>query len=48
MDNYGFIIIRHVNSVKTNKYWNQSVKLIRTIYPNKKIIIIKCYMTSIA
>ena len=37
---FGFIITRHVNSEKTNKYWNQSVKLIRTIYPLRKIIII--------
>jgi hypothetical protein len=40
MDNYGFIIIRHVNSQKTNKYWNQSVKCLRTLYPLKKIVII--------
>jgi hypothetical protein len=40
MNNYGFIITRHVNSVKTNKYWNQCVKLIRTFYPFKKIVII--------
>lgn len=37
---YGFIVLRHVNSESTNKYWNQSVKLIRTFYPNKKIVII--------
>jgi hypothetical protein len=37
---YGFIITRHVNSEQTNKYWNQCVKLIRTHYPFKKIIII--------
>ena len=37
---YGFIITRHVNSQETNKYWNQCVKLIRTLYPLKKIIII--------
>jgi hypothetical protein len=37
---YGFIITRHVNSEKTNKYWNQCVKLIRIHYPFKKIIII--------
>lgn len=37
---YGFIITRHVNSEETNKYWNQSVKLIRTFYPAKQIIII--------
>lgn len=37
---YGFIITRHVNSLETNKYWNQCVKLIRAYYPLKKIIII--------
>lgn len=37
---YGFIITRHVNSLGTNKYWNQCVKLIRTYYPFKQIIII--------
>jgi hypothetical protein len=31
---------RHVNSVKTNKYWNHSVKLLRIFYPLKKIVII--------
>jgi hypothetical protein len=40
MDNFGFIISRHVNSDKTNLYWNQCVKLLRTFYPHKKIIII--------
>ena len=41
MDNrFGFIITRHVNSVKTNNYWNHCVKLIRTFYPLRKIIII--------
>jgi hypothetical protein len=40
MDNFGFIITRHVNSEKTNKYWNQSVKCLRTLYPLKKIVII--------
>jgi hypothetical protein len=37
---FGFIITRHVNSLKTNKYWNQCVKLIRTHYPFKQIKII--------
>lgn len=37
---YGFIITRHVNSEKTNKYWNHSVKLLTTLYPLRKIIII--------
>jgi hypothetical protein len=40
MNSYGFIIIRHVNSEKTNMYWNHSVKLLRTYYPHRKIIII--------
>ena len=40
MSNYGFILTRHVNSEQTNKYWNQSVKLIRTFYPLRKIIVI--------
>jgi hypothetical protein len=37
---FGFIITRHVNSEKTNKYWNHNIKLLRTLYPFKKIIII--------
>ena len=40
MDSYGFIITRHVNSEKTNKYWNHCVKCLRTLYPMKKIVII--------
>jgi len=40
MDTYGFIITRHVNSVKTNNYWNNCVKLLRTFYPLRKIVII--------
>jgi hypothetical protein len=39
-DLYGFIISRHVNSELTNNYWNHSVKLLRTLYPLRKIIII--------
>ena len=37
---YGFIILRHVNSEKTNKYWNNAIKCIRRFYPQKKIVII--------
>jgi hypothetical protein len=37
---FGFIIIRHVNSEKTNKYWNHSIKCLRSLYPLKKIVII--------
>ena len=40
MNSFGFIISRHVNSEITNKYWNHSVKLLRTFYPERKIIII--------
>jgi hypothetical protein len=39
-DLFGFIIIRHVNSERTNKYWNHNIKLIRTFYPLRKIVII--------
>jgi hypothetical protein len=38
--NYGFIITRHVNSEKTNKYWNQSIKCIRRLYPLTTIVVI--------
>ena len=40
MNSYGFIITRHVNSEKTNKYWNHCVKCLRTFYPYRKIVII--------
>ena len=40
MSSFGFIILRHVNSEKTNKYWNHSIKNIRTNYPLVKIVII--------
>jgi hypothetical protein len=40
MNNYGFIITRHVTSEKTNCYWNNCVKLIKRFYPDKKIVII--------
>ena len=43
MIDYGFIITRQVNSEKTNRYWNQSVKLIRTYYPLRQIVIIDDY-----
>jgi len=40
MANYGFIMTRHVNSEKTNNYWNNSILCIRRFYPDVKIIII--------
>lgn len=36
----GFIMTRHVNSEKTNNYWNESYKCIRRIYPNIMIMIV--------
>ena len=40
MVNFGFIITRHVNSLKTNKYWNHCIKCIRSLYPLRKIVVI--------
>ena len=40
MNDFGFIITRHVNSELTNKYWNNCVKCLRRIYPFRKIVII--------
>ena len=37
---FGFIITRHVNSEKTNQYWNQCIKLLRTYYHDCQIVII--------
>ena len=37
---YGFVITRHVNSEKTNKYWNECYSSIRKFYPKNTIIII--------
>ena len=39
MDYFGFIITRHVNSEKTNKYWNRCIQCIRKFYTNKIIVI---------
>lgn len=39
IDNYGFIILRHVNSEVTNKYWIECYNSIRKYYNNKIIII---------
>ena len=39
MNNFGFIITRHVNSENTNRYWNRSVKLLsyETLDDYKKV-----------
>lgn len=36
---FGFIIVRHVNSEKTNKYWIEAYRSIRKYYNNKIVII---------
>jgi hypothetical protein len=38
-DKFGFIIVRHVNSEKTNKYWIEAYRSIRKYYNNKIVII---------
>jgi hypothetical protein len=40
MTELGFIIIRHVNNEKTNKYWIHCMNCIRQYYPENKILII--------
>jgi hypothetical protein len=40
MTNFGFIISRHVNSEKTNKYWNECVRCIQKVHAGIKIVII--------
>lgn len=40
MNEYGFIIIRHINSSLTNEYWKECYTCIRKFYPDNKIIII--------
>lgn len=36
----GFILLRHVNSIKTDSYWKESYKCIRQYYPENKVVII--------
>ena len=38
-DNYGFIILRHVNSTETNEYWKRCYTQIRKFYENPVLII---------
>lgn len=40
IEDYGFIITRHVRDELTNKYWNRAILCIRNFYPNKKIVVI--------
>ena len=36
----GFILLRHVNSVAANQYWQYAYSCIRKLYPSNKIVII--------
>ena len=36
----GFIMLRHVNSIKTNEYWKECYRCIRRYYPENQIMII--------
>lgn len=40
VENIGFIILRHVNSEKSNLYWQECYRCIRRFYPENKIVII--------
>ena len=40
MSEFGFIVLRHVNSEKSNKYWINCINCIRQFYPENKILII--------
>jgi hypothetical protein len=40
MNNIGFIMLRHVNSELTNKYWIHCYECIRKFYPENRILII--------
>ena len=44
---FGFIVLRHVNSPKTNLYWNHCVQCIQRYYPYAKIVIIDDYSSPI-
>ena len=39
-DKLGFIVLRHVNSARTNEYWIESCRRIRRHYPTNKILVI--------
>ena len=40
LEDYGFILTRHVRDDLTNQYWNRAIKCIRLFYPQKKIVVI--------
>lgn len=40
MTDFGFVIVRYVNSVEANEYWKSCYLAIRKLYPLKKILIV--------
>lgn len=40
IEDFGFIILRHVNSARTDKYWKYCYDCIRKFYPENKILVI--------
>lgn len=40
MNDLGFVIVRHVNSVETNEYWKENIIQIRKFYPTNIIMIV--------
>ena len=39
----GFIILRHVNSKSTDRYWKRSYDCVRKFYPENEIVIIDSF-----
>lgn len=39
-DDFGFIIVRHVNSTETSHYWKYNIQQIRKFYSNPNIVVI--------
>lgn len=39
MEDFGFIVLRHINNSTNSQYWRECVKCIRTFYNNKIIVI---------
>jgi len=42
---FGFLVVRHVSSARTDVYWQESVDCIRRVYPDVPIIIVDDHST---
>ena len=40
MEDFGFVMTRHVNSEASNRYWQEAYRCIRQVYPNATVLII--------